>query len=168
MRTKAKVLLAIVAAVVAPCGGFFWTQPLKCYNATWTGRGQACRGTYTGRTCARSHADLDAYLSVLESTLQGSVQQCIDEFQDRLPPCPHDETQLTTPEVLNTLCCSRGSTCSSDDDCEKLESLSGYHVRPSTVLELGGGNGDFIAIPKSNSLVLTAVCICARVPLCTL
>ena len=136
--------------LVVGCRAFFWTNPLRCYNATWTARGPACKGSYTGRTCARSQADLDAYIAGLELDLLGDTQQCVAGLRDQLPPCPQDNQQLSTPEVLNNLCCGRGSTCNSDADCERLESLSGFRPRPCTVLELTGGERDFIAVRSSN------------------
>lgn len=38
-----------------------------------------------------------------------------------------------------------------------MEILSGFHVKPSTVLELGGTKNDFISVPMSNSLLLFSV-----------
>lgn len=212
------VPLTLLALAAAPCSAFFW-QPLRCLNASWAARGPVCSGEFSARTCARSQADLDAYLAALETSLlglsaartrtavplgapvctcataprrlrtaiardlralpppcapspvslaapharslggwaeTGDTESCIADLRDRLPPCSDDETQLTTPQVLNNYCCGRGSTCESDADCLRLESLSGYRAEPSTVLELGGHKADFISVPASATLDLTS------------
>jgi hypothetical protein len=60
----------------------------------------------------------------------------------------------------------RASTCNSNVDCERMEILSGFHVHPSTVLELGGTKNDFIVVPNSDSLILSSVLfLFPRVPL---
>ena len=152
MRGHPGPALLALFLLSSPCCGYFWA-PLRCYSLSWTARGSVCSGTFSGRTCARSQADIEAYVSTLEAELAGDMEACTADLQDRLPLCEHDDTQLGTPQVLSNLCCGRGSTCNSHADCERLETQSGYIPVSSTVLELGGQQVDFISV---NQLDLSA------------
>ena len=66
LNTRLSFLLLLGCAKYS--SGYFW-QPLKCYTATWQGKGQVCSGNYSGRTCARSQAEIEEYAGKLENTL---------------------------------------------------------------------------------------------------
>jgi hypothetical protein len=66
LKTRLSFLLLLGCANYS--SGYFW-QPLKCYTATWQGKGQVCSGNYSGRTCARSQAEIEEYAGKLETTL---------------------------------------------------------------------------------------------------
>jgi hypothetical protein len=66
LKTRLSFLLLLGCAKYS--SGYFW-QPLKCYTATWQGKGQVCIGNYSGRTCARAQAEIEEYAGKLETTL---------------------------------------------------------------------------------------------------
>ncbi len=66
LKTRLSFLLLLGCAKYS--SGYFW-QPLKCHTATWQGKGQVCSGNYSGRTCARSQAEIEEYAGKLETTL---------------------------------------------------------------------------------------------------